>query len=181
MKTLVPGAAAGHDFPHWSHTLQDGRQVAIRPLTADDMEAERRFIQNLSPRSRHYRFLGQVSRPSDALLRQLTQLEYPRQVAFAAVPPGDPAQLAGVSRYSTDEQGIHCECAVTVADAWQHQGLGTLLMEHLIEVARSRGVRTMMSMDLADNVAMRELARDLGFHARSDPEDRHQVIFELKL
>lgn len=40
MKTLVPGAAAGHDFPHWSHTLQDGRQVAIRPLTADDMEAE---------------------------------------------------------------------------------------------------------------------------------------------
>ena len=181
MKTLVPGAAAGRDFPRWSHTLEDGRKVAIRPLTSDDFEAERLFIEMLSPRSRHYRFLGQVSRPGDDLLRQLTQLEYPRQVAFAAVPPDEPEQLAGVSRYSTDEQGSNCECAVTVADAWQNHGLGTLLMQHLIEVARSHGVRTMMSIDLADNVPMRELARDLGFQARSDPDDRHQVIYELAL
>lgn len=173
---------AGPEYPRWSETLRDRRHVVIRPITPKDQVVEREFIEGLSPSSRRYRFLGQMGHPSDALLRQLTEIDYKHQVAFAAITPEDSRErIVGVSRYSTDAEGLQCECAVTVADEWQNKGLGTLLMKHLIEVARNQGVRTMVSMDLAENVRMRELARDLGFHVRPDPGDVHQVIYELDL
>ena len=74
-----------------------------------------------------------------------------------------------------------CECAVTVSDEWQHKGLGTLLMKHLIEVARARGIRRMFSIDLADNMGMKDLATFLGLHTRGDPDDSNHVIHELQL
>jgi L-amino acid N-acyltransferase YncA len=86
----------------------------------------------------------------------------------------------GVSRYAaTGEQ--QCECAITVADEWNHLGLGTLLMEHLIKAARHNGYRQMYSVDSASNAPMRDLARSLGFETYTDPDDRHQVIHRLQL
>jgi GNAT superfamily N-acetyltransferase len=87
----------------------------------------------------------------------------------------------GVARYSTSADGGTCECAVTVSDDWRNRGLGTLLMRHLIDVARSRGVRSMMSIDEADNTGMRDLAKFFGFRRKSDPDDRSLVIHTLKL
>jgi acetyltransferase len=173
---------AGPETPRWTETLEDGRHVVIRPVTRDDASAESAFIEALSPASRRYRFLGQIGHPSALLIRQLTQLDYKHQVAFAAVTTVDGIErFVGVSRYSTDPSGAHGEFAVTVADAWQNKGLGTLLMKHLIEVGRDLGVRRMLSIDLAENIPMRELAMDLGFEARPDPDDAHQVIYELAL
>jgi hypothetical protein len=54
-------------------------------------------------------------------------------------------------------------------------------MRHLIEVARSRGVRSMFSIDEADNASMRDLAKFLGFRRTRDPDDATQVIHTLTL
>ena len=90
-------------------------------------------------------------------------------------------RIVGISRYSADHEGLHCEFAVTVTDQWQNKGLGTLLMKYLIDVARTRGIRTMTSIDSAVNMQMKYLARHLGFDRRIDPEDATQVIHELHL
>ena len=66
-------------------------------------------------------------------------------------------------------------------DEWHGRGLGTALMRHLIEVARARGIHRMESIDSAENVEMRDLARFLGFHTSTDPEDARQVIHRLDL
>jgi len=71
--------------------------------------------------------------------------------------------------------------AVTVADEWQKHGLGTFLAQHLIDYAKLHGVRTLYSVDLADNDGMRRLAKDLGMTTRHDPEDAHQIIHSLNL
>jgi len=68
-----------------------------------------------------------------------------------------------------------------VAEEWRHKGLGTALMRHLIDVARRRGIRTMISMDAAENLQMRELAAELGFVRKVDPQDPTQVIYRLTL
>jgi len=86
-----------------------------------------------------------------------------------------------VSRYSASSDDQHCECAVTVADDWQHRGLGVALMQHLIDLARQNGFRQMSSMDASANEPMRELARYLGFRCTRDPEDSTQVIHVLDL
>lgn len=170
------------EFPRWSETLRDRSQVVIRPIKPQDKEADREFIQGLSAQARRFRFLGQMRSPSEALVERLTAIDYDNEFAFVAVTPVDGHEkIVGVSRYSADESGLNCECAVTVSDEWQNKGLGTLLMKHLIEVARRRGIHSMISIDSAQNMQMNDLARFLGFQARVDPDDASQVIHELTL
>lgn len=168
--------------PPWPHTLDDGRGIVIRPLDAHDRDAERAFISGLSPESRHFRFLCALNTPSEPLLDQLTRMDATREAAFAAVATEHGVgRIVGISRFAADPDGLRCECAVAVDDAWQHHGLGVLLMQQLIAAARARGIRRMVSVDPAANVAMRELAAYLGFRTRRNPDDATEVIHELDL
>lgn len=174
-------ALVGPDHPRWTQTLSDGSSLLIRPIGVKDAEADRAFIEGLSAQSKRFRFLGQIASPSDAFIKQLTNIDYVNDVALVAViQEAGKEKIIGVSQYAVDRAG-HCECAVVVADEWQHKGLGTALMRHLIAVARDSGLLLMESTDLAENSEMRELARDLAFHCRPDPEDARQVIYSLRL
>lgn len=173
---------AGFDSAmHWHDKLRDGTLVLIRPIGKDDGALERAFIERLSPESREYRFLGQV-KVSDDLVRGLTDVDYQRDMAFIALRHGaGEKREIGVSRFCIAKDGQSCECAVAVSDEWQHKGLGTLLMRHLIEVARQRGIKRMVSVDMAGNVAMRKLAESLGFDRKIESDYPSQVIHTLDL
>lgn len=164
---------------HWIQALKDGRHVLIRPLREQDRQREYDFIMRLSPESRHMRFLAQINEPGAALLDNLMDVDCKTRMAYIAL-VHDNGELIeiGVSRYCATQEH-ECECAVTVADPWQHLGLGTLLMEHLIDSARKNGYRQMYSVDAASNAPMRDLAHSLGFETHSDPDDTRQVIHRL--
>jgi GNAT superfamily N-acetyltransferase len=176
---LARPSAAG---PSWTEKLRDGSHVLIRPIRKSDAAIERAFIERMSPESRHFRFLGYFKSPSDEFVGRLTDIDYQRDMAFVALvhDEGEKKEI-GVSRYSVAPDGTSCECAVAVADEWQGRGLGVLLMRHLIEVARARGIKKMLSMDASDNLHMRDLAEFLGFRRRPDPDDTRQVIYTLSL
>lgn len=172
----------GTDHPRWTEVLRDRSQVLIRPVRTQDTAAERTFIEALSPQSRRYRFLGEVRHPSSEMIQRLTDIDYDHDLAFAAVVHDDSRdKFVGVARYSTSADGTDCECAVTVLDEWQGKGLGAILMKHLIDVARSRGVKHMWSIDSAENLAMADLAHYLGFERSYDANDTTQVIHSLWL
>jgi GNAT superfamily N-acetyltransferase len=178
--TAVP--AIDSSVLRWTDALRDGTHVIIRAIGKRDAAIERRFIERLSPESRRMRFLGQLKTPSEDMIRQLTDIDYKRDMAFIALVHRDSeTREIGVSRYSIAADGKSCECAVTVADDWHNKGLATLLMRHLIDVARSRGIRSMVSYDAMENSQMRQLAQFLGFERRTDPEDAHMVIHRLTL
>jgi GNAT superfamily N-acetyltransferase len=164
-----------------TETLRDGSQVVIRPIRKTDVELERRFIEDLSPESRRYRFLCGMRTPSDALLHQLTDIDARRDAALIAL-TGEAEQQreVGAARFSTMPDG-RAEVAITVSDDWRHKGLGTLLMTHLVELARRRGITALYSVDPADNDAMRRFGAGLGFQRAADPDDATQVIHTLKL
>ena len=173
-------AATAHS--HWIETLTDGTHVIVRPIRKEDAALEREFIKRLSPTSRRMRFLGQMNEPADELIRSLTDIDYARDVAFIALVHRDEkTQEIGVSRYSVSVDGKFCECAITVSDEWHHKGLATLLMRHLIDVARQCGIRKMVSYDANANADMRQLADFLGFERAVDPNDATQVIHSLAL
>ena len=170
------------EYPSWSETLDDGSHVLIRPIRKQDREAERSFIKHLSPATHRLRFLAPATEPSERLLEQLTNIDYVHAMAFVAIVTQDAKEtIVGVSRYSTDRDESRCECAVTVSDDWQNKGLGTRLIRHLIDVARSRGIRRMVSIDSAENEQAKDLASHFGFRARVDPDNATQVLHELDL
>jgi GNAT superfamily N-acetyltransferase len=174
--------AMGPEHPRWTETLRDGTRILIRPVTPLDAAAERTFLEGLSSQSRRYRFLGEVRHPSEDLIQRLTTPDYQRDIAFAAVIPEDAHQrILGVARYSATADGTSCECAVAVLDEWHHRGLGTILMRHLIEVARARGIAYMYSIDSADNLAMSDLARFLGFSRSFLKDDPSLALHSLWL
>jgi GNAT superfamily N-acetyltransferase len=169
------------DEKHWDAVLYNGLSVLIRPIREQDIELERRFIERLSPTSRRFRFLGTLVSPSDNLLRQLVVLDPSRDLALIAViNDGAEQSEIGVARLSTEADDT-CEFAVTVSDEWQHKGLGTLLMQHLICSASERGIKSMHSIDAADNEPMREFAAHLGFQRTPDPDDATRVVHSLDL
>ena len=167
---------------HWIEKLSDGTRVLIRPLRAEDRQLEKNFIMRLSSESRRYRFLGDFKQPSEALLDQLLDTEDPNHVAFVALIHDD-GQLReiGISRFAAEPDGMRCESAIAVADDWCHRGLGLTLMKHLISVAQEQGFSQLFSIDSAGNLAMRDLARELGFVAHVDDDDAAVVRYELDL
>jgi GNAT superfamily N-acetyltransferase len=170
-----------HTQHYWT-TLRDGATILVRPIQSADVELERDFIERLSPKSRRYRFLGTIKTPSAELLRQLTQPDLTRGVAYVALTgEGSETREVGVCRYSASADEVSCECAVAVADEWQGKGLGTILMLRLIETARANGFERMYSIDATDNQDMRNLAKHLGFSTEADPDDSTLVVHTLAL
>ena len=164
------------------HPRVAGETVTIRPIRIDDLEMEQDFIRRLSPAAKHYRFLGGVSELPPQELRRLCDVDGKNSMAFVATVLRNGREVEiGVARYSPAAGSNTREMAVTVSDEWQHRGLGTTLVKHLIETAKLNGVTHLYSMDLADNGAMAALAKDLGMASMRDPSDPHQVIYSLTL
>jgi GNAT superfamily N-acetyltransferase len=166
----------------WTEKLHDGTRILIRPIHVRDVDMERRFIEALSPDSRRFRFLESMDSPSDALLKQMTDIDHATDAAYVAVLiDGADEREIGVARFSAAADAKDCEFAVTVSDEWQRKGLGTLLMRHLLEVAQSRGIRSLHSSDAAENGAMRKFAEHLHFRHERDPADATQVLYSVDL
>jgi long-chain acyl-CoA synthetase len=169
----------------WTETLKDGRRVAIRAIRIDDIERNERFLEALSPPSKHFLFLGGIARLSDDALRRLCDPDQANDVAFVALEadamPGSVPRQVGVSRYAGASSPQGAEISVAVADDWQHRGLGRRLLAHLIDYARAHGVKRLYSMDSMGNNRMRKLAQSVGFSEKPDPDDASQVICYLDL
>ncbi|MBB1617082.1 GNAT family acetyltransferase [Pseudomonas sp. UMC65] len=183
LDTLAHPPFPAQQGQYWIDALNDGSHVLIRPLRPQDREREKAFIENLSPPTRHQRFLGEIKEVGEQLLNQLMDVGTPQRVAYVAlVHDNGELREVGISRYAqVDEQPSHCEFAVTIADEWQGKGLGALLMQHLIDEARNNGFQQMYSVDSAANYSMRRLAKQLGMRSAIDPDDATQVIHSLAL
>src|SRR5262249_3253503 len=70
--------------------------------------------------------------------------------------------MIGEARYAIAPDGLSCEIAVSVAEAWRRRTLGTGLLEILARRARSLGVRCLTGEVLRANEAMTALARKAG-------------------
>ena len=63
------------------------------------------------------------------------------------------------------------EVAFLVEDAHQGRGIGQLLLEHLAQAGRERGVERFVAEVLPDNERMIQTFRDAGYRLVSDVED----------
>jgi acetyltransferase len=161
------GHMAIHPYPtalvsHWQP--REGPRVTLRPIRPEDAEMEKDFIRELSAESRYFRFMDTLRELTPQMLVRFTQIDYDREMAFVATLRAQDAEReVGVARYVANPDGESCEYAIVIADGWQGKGLGRRMMEQLIAVARSRGLRSMVGHVLAENRGMLALAQKLGF------------------
>jgi acetyltransferase len=153
-------------------TLRDGTCVIVRPICPEDRQIEMEFVQKLSEESKYFRFMSALRELNEAMLNRFTQIDYDREMALIAVvcENGLETEIA-VARYFVNTDGASCEFAVAVADAWQHRGVGSILVLSLVEIASARGLRIMEGIVMAGNHNMLGLMDALGFSIRSEPSD----------
>ncbi len=175
-----------HPYPPGLQTtlrLADGSEVLLRPIRPEDATLEREFVDNLSAQSKYFRFMNHMDKISPLMLARFTQIDYDREMALVAVlgEHSPQAAIIGVARYIGNPDKQSCEFALTVADAWQKQGLGHQLMLRLMSIARDRGLEVMEGDVLAQNSKMLRLCAALGFHTLRNEDDLEVVIVRREL
>lgn len=162
-------------------TLQDGSRVVIRRLGPDDAPELRDGFARLSKESRRLRFLTVKPSLSESELRYLTGVDGRDHEAICAIDPAR-EEGVGIARWVREEPGgSRAEVAVTVADAWQRRGLGTILLEALTERARAEGIKEFTALVASDNRSMRMLLGHLGAPVHRLRRLGEAVEYEIEL
>ncbi len=145
------------------------RSVLIRPIEGSDAAALSDFYARLLPESKRRRFLG-YGNLDGALARAFTEREGEGFVGILDEPGPNDGQLVAHASLQPDGLG-GAEIAFAVADELQGHGIGSALMESVVEHARQLGLRRLSATMFADNTPMRRLLRGAGCEIVLDQSD----------
>ncbi|NMM09070.1 MAG: bifunctional acetate--CoA ligase family protein/GNAT family N-acetyltransferase [Polaromonas sp.] len=158
-----------------------GGEYTVRPIHPDDADMLQDLMHHLSSESRYFRFVSSIVELPPSMLARFTLIDYDREMALVAVfkervagPDGEileTKRIVGVSRYITNPDQSSCEFALVVADDFNGKGLGSRLMQSIMDVAREKGLTEMDGLVLANNPAMIKLMKGLGFGVKPFAED----------
>ncbi len=157
-------------------TMKDGREVLVRPIRAEDEPLLVKFHETLSERTVYLRYFYPMKlsqRVEHERLSRICFIDYDREMALVAELPGadgSPELIAAarlIKMIGTDE----AEYAILVSDSYQRQGLGTHLLNRLIEIARQEGLKRIVGSVLFDNQEMLRLTERMGFKVQGLPKD----------
>jgi acyl-CoA synthetase (NDP forming)/GNAT superfamily N-acetyltransferase len=139
--------------------LADGTAVEVRPARAEDYEAVRDMHAAMSPENTYLRFFDPSPRTAEREARRVCREADGKHAALLAWLGGE---LVGVASYErTPKPGV-AEIAFAVTDHLHGRGVATLLLEHLVSLARSDGLAAFTAVALAANSAMLGMFTDAG-------------------
>jgi GNAT superfamily N-acetyltransferase len=137
-------------------------------------------IGQTSAQSLQRRFFVMKRHFSDKERAFFMDIDFKDHVAIVALADeADRKAIVGGGRYIVFEPG-RAEMAFVVIDAWQGRGVGSILMRHLVKIARDAGLQELTAEVLPENAAMLKVFGRFGFRpgSRRDPQIVH---LELKL
>jgi acetyltransferase len=149
--------------------LNDSTSIRIRPIRPEDEPEMIRFHQSLSDRTvyfRYFRLFHLSDRVAHERLAQICFIDYDRQVALVAeieACPSDRREIIGVARLTRIPGSHGAEFAIVISDRYQKRGVGTQLLQQLLQIAREEKIGRITGDILAENTAMQMLCRKLGF------------------
>ncbi|MET0526325.1 MAG: GNAT family N-acetyltransferase [Nocardioides sp.] len=151
---------------HWEADvlLRDGRTAHVRPVRPEDEQLMVEFYARVSDESKYLRFFAPMPTLSDKDLHRFTHVDHVDRVALIMLLGGE---MIAVGRFEVTDPG-EAEVAFLVEDAHQGRGIGQLLLEHLAQAGRERGVERFVAEVLPDNKAMIATFRDAGYRLVSD-------------
>ena len=169
--------------PQWDADvlLKDGRVAQLRPIVPDDAERLVEFYSRVSDESKYMRFFAPYPKLSAKDVERFTHVDLDRRVAFVVTLHD---LIIGVGRYDVvpDVLGADgadddtAEVAFLVEDAHQGRGVGQLLLEHLAQAGRERGVRTFVAEVLPANNRMLQIFREMGYQVEGTVEEGVQRL-----
>ena len=158
--------------------LTDGTTIEIRPARPEDFDAVRDLHAKMSPDNLYMRFFSLSPMAAEREAHRICREPGPDHAALLAVLGGE---LIGCGTFECDDPPPRsAEVAFTVADDMHTRGVGTLLLEHLVSLARGRGCRAITADTLSENAAMLRVFADAGLQVhRALADGVYDLTFPL--
>lgn len=153
-------------------------RFTVRSMTTDDAAAVIDAFNHLSPASLRYRFFSPVHRLTPGVAADLTAIDPATRIVLLAFTASG-ALAGGVRAVRHRSCPTTADVAVTVGDAHQRRGLGSLLLQAVASQARQEGIDRLAGHVLVDNPAGRALLIKNGAMCRLD--EPGVLAFEIPL
>lgn len=143
----------------------DGKKVMVRAIRANDKSLLLDETEHMSQLSMYYRFFVPKKELSEKDLAYFTEVDYHNHVALVALVDegGNGFVHAGCGRYIVfAENDKVAEIAFDVKDEYQGHGIGTILFNFLLQIAKEEGIKEFRAEVLAENTKMIEVFEHTG-------------------
>jgi acetyltransferase len=162
-------------------TLKDGRNVLLRPIKPEDEPLWLEMFSNFSDESIRYRFFQIIKDTPHEVVVRYCNIDYDREIAIVPELVEDGyRKILGVARVSLEPDRKTGEIAFIVTDAYQGSGLGTKMVDHVLEICKDMGVETVYAIMLADNYRAINLTKKMGFTLSCMEDGNMKGVLDLK-
>jgi acetyltransferase len=161
-------------------TLHNGQEVLLRPIKPEDEPLWLEMFQGFSEKSIRNSAFQMLKTTPHAVRVRYCNIDYDREISIVAeLTESGHKKILGVCRLIIEPDGKSGEMAFIVGDQWQGLGLGTKLIDYVLEIAREKGVETVTLKTYADNNKALTLTKKMGFLLEN--QDDSTVRGTLKL
>ncbi|MFX1539652.1 MAG: GNAT family N-acetyltransferase, partial [Promethearchaeota archaeon] len=161
--------------------MRDGRTVLFRPIKPEDEPLWLEMFQNFSEESIRYRFFEIIKDTPHEVRIRYTNIDYDRELGIVPVlQEGEKQTILGVVRLIEEPDGRRGEIAFIVADPWQGLGLGSKMIDYMIEICIDRGLEEIYGIMLPDNYRAHRLMEKMGFKLQRTEDNLVQATLDLR-
>jgi acetyltransferase len=158
--------------------LKDGNAILLRPIRPEDETLFKELFESFSEETMRFRFFQIIKDITHETLTRYCNIDYDREIAIVAQLKGS-SKIIGATRLIL-EPGRKCgEFAVVVGDPWHGLGLGSKLMDCVIEIAKDMGIETIYGYVMLDNTKMVNLCRKKGLQMEPSGEGISRATLKL--
>ncbi|MCW4046834.1 MAG: GNAT family N-acetyltransferase [Candidatus Bathyarchaeota archaeon] len=162
-------------------TLENGQEVLLRPIKPEDEPMWLEMFQSFSEESIRYRFFQMLKDTPHEVRVRYCNIDYDREIAIVAeLTEEGRRKILGVARISIEPDGKSGELAFIIGDKWQGLGLGTKMVDYVLEIAREMRVETVYAIMLPDNARALSLTKKMGFQLEYLEDGTVKGVLDLR-
>ncbi|HUT62353.1 MAG TPA: GNAT family N-acetyltransferase [Anaerolineae bacterium] len=163
----------------WIFTTPDNNEIRFRVIKPIDEEKLRELFYDLREEDIYYRFMLAMKTLPHSKAQPLVILDYQEKFAIAGYVGTEPDdKFVSVARWFLDRATNMAEVAFTVHPDWQGKGIGSFMLEKLIEVAKEKGISGFTAEVLAVNRKMLNVFYKSDYNIQSHLEEG---VYELSI
>jgi acetyltransferase len=161
--------------------LRNGKRVLLRPIRPSDEPLMDELFKTFSEETVMYRFFGVIKEMSHKELARYCNVDHDKEIAIVAeIDENGQKRLIGVVRLAIEPDGKTGEIAFVVGDPWQGLGLGSKMVDYLIEIGKAKKLDTLYALMLRDNYRAIQFLQKRGFKIEYLEGDNVRGILDLR-
>jgi acetyltransferase len=161
--------------------LRNGQKVLLRPIKPEDEPMWLEMFKSFSEESIRYRFFQLLKDTPHEVRVRYCNIDYDREIAIVAeLNEEGHKKILGVGRLSIESDGKTGELAFIIGDQWQGQGLGSKIVDFVLEIAKEMHIETVYAIMLPDNRRALNLTKKMGFNLDYLSDGSVKGILDLK-